>query len=70
MSATIFVVEDEQAIRLTLKGLLKREGHEIEFAEDGQVATERLRSEVFDLVITDLALGRGTSSMNVLRVAK
>jgi DNA-binding NtrC family response regulator len=70
MSSKILVVEDEHAIRLALKGLLKREGHEVELAEDGEVATERLRSEAFDLVITDLALGRGASGMDVLRVAK
>lgn len=70
MSAKILVVEDEHAIRLALKGLLKREGHEVELAENGEIACERLRSEVFDLVITDLALGRGASGMDVLRVAK
>jgi DNA-binding NtrC family response regulator len=39
-------------------------------AEDGDVAIDQLRREVFDLVITDLALGRGKSGMDVLRVAK
>lgn len=70
MSAKILVVEDEHAIRLALKGLLKREGHEVELAEDGNIASERLRADAFDLVITDLALGRGASGMDVLRVAK
>jgi len=70
MSSKILVVEDEHAIRLALKGLLKREGHSVELAEDGRVAIERLESEAFDLVITDLALGRGASGMDVLRVAR
>ena len=70
MSARILVVEDEHAIRLALKGLLKREGHSVELAENGEVAIDRLREEVFDLVITDLALGRGASGMDVLRVAR
>ncbi len=70
MAAKILVVEDEHAIRLALKGLLKREGHSVELAEDGEVATRKLRAETFDLVITDLALGRGASGMDVLRVAK
>ena len=70
MSSKILVVEDEHAIRLALKGLLKREGHSVELAEDGEVAIERLEAEAFDLVITDLALGRGASGMDVLRVAK
>ncbi len=70
MSSRILVVEDEHAIRLALKGLLKREGYEVELAEDGEVAVEMLRADAFDLVITDLALGRGCSGMDVLRVAK
>ncbi len=70
MTSKILVVEDEHAIRLALKGLLSREGHEVSLAEDGDVAVEKLREEVFDLVITDLALGRGKSGMDVLRAAK
>jgi DNA-binding NtrC family response regulator len=70
MNSRILVVEDEHAIRLALKGLLGREGYSVELAEDGEVALEMLRAEAFDLVITDLALGRGCSGMDVLRVAK
>jgi len=70
MTSKILVVEDEHAIRLALKGLLRREGHEVSLAENGDVAIEILHEEVFDLVITDLALGRGKSGMDVLRAAK
>jgi DNA-binding NtrC family response regulator len=69
-TARILVVEDEQAIRLALKGLLGREGHEVELADSGEQAIDRLRGQVFDLVLTDLALGRGASGMDVLKVAK
>ncbi len=70
MTGKILVVEDEHAIRLALKGLLRREGYSVELAEDGEIAIEKLRREAFDLVITDLALGRGATGMDVLRVAK
>jgi DNA-binding NtrC family response regulator len=70
MTARILVVEDEQAIRLALKGLLRREGYEVVEAEDGENAVTKLHEETFDLVITDLALGRGASGMDVLKVAK
>jgi DNA-binding NtrC family response regulator len=70
MTARILVVEDEHAIRLALKGLLRREGFEVELAEDGDIAADKLRQNVFDLVITDLALGSGKTGMDVLRVAK
>jgi DNA-binding NtrC family response regulator len=66
----ILVVEDEQAIRLALKGLLGREGYEVELSETGDAAIELLRSQIFDMVLTDLALGRGASGMDVLKVAK
>jgi DNA-binding NtrC family response regulator len=70
MTSKILVVEDEHAIRLALKGLLKREGYAVELAENGETATEKLKAESFDLVITDLALGRGASGMDVLQAAK
>jgi len=69
-ASRILVVEDEQAIRLALKGLLGREGYEVELADTGERAIELLQGEVFDLVLTDLALGRGASGMDVLKTAK
>ena len=35
MTARILVVEDEKAIRIALRGLLTREGYEVELADDG-----------------------------------
>jgi DNA-binding NtrC family response regulator len=70
MTARILVVEDEKAIRLALCGLLRRSGYEVEVAEDGLAATERLEDEAFDVVITDLALGEGRTGMDVLEAAK
>jgi two-component system response regulator AtoC len=70
MKARILVVEDEKGIRLALCGLLQRVGHEVEVAEDGEVAVERLAADSFDLVITDLALGDGRTGMDVLAASK
>lgn len=70
MTARILVVEDEHAIRLALQGLLRREGHSVALAESGDVALAKLQDESFDLVITDLSLGRGCSGMDVLHAAK
>ena len=70
MNARILVVEDERAIQLALSGLLRREGYEVEVAGSGEDALALLRDATFDLVITDLALGRGISGMDVLREAK
>ena len=70
MKPRILVVEDESAIRVALNGLLKREGYEVELAEDGEEALEALERQSFDLVLTDLALGRGATGMDVLKRAK
>ena len=70
MKARILVVEDEKAIRLALCGLLRRSAYEVEVAEDGARARERLAAVPYDLVITDLALGEGPSGMDVLSAAK
>jgi DNA-binding NtrC family response regulator len=66
----ILVVEDERAIQLALSGLLRRQGYEVDVAGSGDEAVAAIRESAFDLVLTDLALGRGSDGMDVLRVAK
>jgi DNA-binding NtrC family response regulator len=70
MKARILIVEDERAIRLALSGLLRREGYEIDQAENGEEAIRALGKDAYDFVLTDLALGSGASGMDVLRSAK
>jgi DNA-binding NtrC family response regulator len=66
----ILVVEDERAIQLALSGLLGRAGYDVSVAGSGEEALSRLEEIPFDLVLTDLALGRGPSGMDVLHRAK
>jgi len=54
MSSKILVVDDEKIIRESLSYILKKEGYEVEEAENGKVAYNILRERSFDLVITDL----------------
>ncbi len=68
--ARVLVVEDEPAIQLALTGLLRRLGHQVEQARDGQEALAKLREGAFDLVITDLSLGGRETGLDVLRAAK
>ncbi len=70
MKPRILVVEDENAIRLALKGLLTREGYEVDLSVDGEAAIEQLGTQAYDLVLTDLALGHGASGMDVLKRVK
>ena len=70
MKPRILIVEDERAIQVALRGLLRREGYEVELADNGEAALEKAAADAFDLVLTDLALGRGISGMDVLRGVK
>jgi DNA-binding NtrC family response regulator len=70
VKARILVVEDERAIQLALSGLLRRQGYEVDVAGSGDEAITAVRGSAFDLVLTDLALGRGADGMDVLRAAK
>ena len=70
MKPRILIVEDERAIQIALTGLLRRDDYEVDVAGSGEEAVAKLEDATFDLVLTDLALGRGLSGMDVLRTAK
>ncbi len=70
MKPRILVVEDERGIQLAIRGLLRREGYEVELAESGGAAIRKLEETPFDLIVTDLSLGQGPSGMDVLRASK
>jgi len=70
MNARILVVEDERAIQLALRGLLRRDGYDVELADNGEAAIRKIEELPLDLVLTDLALGQGPSGMDVLRASK
>jgi DNA-binding NtrC family response regulator len=70
VKARVLIVEDERAIQLALSGLLRREGYEVEVAGSGEEALAKLAAAPCDLVLTDLALGRGASGMDVLKGAR
>lgn len=56
MSTKILVVDDEEKIRLTLRGVLSDEGYEVAEAEDGRAALAALQADRPDLVILDVWL--------------
>jgi DNA-binding NtrC family response regulator len=70
MTPRILVVDDERAIQLALRGVLRREGYDVDMVGSGEEALARLRDSTFDLVLTDLVLGRGPSGMDLLREVK
>ena len=56
-------------MRATLALMLRGDGHEVDEAEDGDVACERVGTEGYDLVLTDLKMG-ATDGIAVLRHTK
>ena len=70
MTNRVLVVEDEAAIRLAIKSLLKKEGYDVDEAKSGDEALSHIESTFYDLIITDNALGKGPSGMDVLEQSK
>ena len=56
MQNKILVVDDEKIIRESLSYILKKEGYEVEEAENGKIAYNIIKEHSFDLVITDLEM--------------
>ena len=52
--ATILVVDDEEGIRRSLKGVLEDEGYRVILAEDGDKALSLMEEESPDLVLLDI----------------
>jgi len=53
MTKKILVVDDEEEITGFLKNLLEGEGYEVETANSGKGALEKMKKESFDLVLLD-----------------
>ena len=66
---SILLVDDEQSQRIILRRVLEREGHKIETADNGKTALELLRSNKFDLVISDMRMPQMTGR-DLLKVFK
>ena len=67
--AAILVVEDNSALRLAYRMLLKNAGHAVTEAAQGQQALTLLAAARFDLVITDLFMP-GIDGFAVIAAAK
>ncbi len=52
----ILVVEDEEALRKNLVLNLKLEGYNVDFAEDGKDAIDRINQEKFDTIVLDIMM--------------
>lgn len=58
MPKTVLIVDDEPNIVLSVEFLMKREGHEVQTAGDGQEALDKIAEDRPDLVILDVMMPR------------
>ena len=54
--AKILVIDDERAIRNTLKEILEFEGYTVEVAENGRVGLDLALATKYDLIYTDIKM--------------
>ncbi|MHB8384264.1 MAG: sigma-54-dependent transcriptional regulator [Candidatus Binataceae bacterium] len=66
MKGRLLVVDDERGIVIALKGLFTKEGYEVETAESGEGALERVKAGLFHVIITDLSM-KGMSGLDLLK---
>lgn len=52
----LLIAEDDSRQRKWLKRIMLREGYDVETAENGQIALQKLKSNFFDVVITDVRM--------------
>jgi len=69
MKGRVLVVDDEKAMVLALKGLLSKEGYQVETAGSGEEALRRIETGNFHVVLTDLSMN-GVGGMQVLERAR
>jgi len=67
--AKILVADDELSMREFLEILLKKEGHEVACAADGEEALARFQTEPFDLVLSDIKMPK-IDGLDLLRKIK
>lgn len=66
MNESILLVEDEEALRMTLTDRLRSEGYLVDFAADGNQGYDKATRLAFDLIILDVMLP-GRNGFDVCR---
>ncbi len=56
--ANVLIVDDETGLRKTMQQFLLRDGHEVQVAEQAEIALEMLAGGEFEIVISDIILPR------------
>jgi len=70
MKRRILLVDDELAILLTLRAILEMNGFEVDTAASCKEAQAKLKSGVYEMVITDMRMETETAGYDVIRAAR
>jgi CheY-like chemotaxis protein len=68
--AEIFLVDDLEDVRKTIGAMLKRGGHKVTPAADGIKAIALLKTQRFDLVVTDILMPDGDGTEVIMFLDK
>lgn len=66
----VLVVDDEAAIRYSVGKTLQRVGYNVREAASGEDALEYMRSQIFDVVLTDIRMPPGLDGLELIRRIK
>jgi two-component system nitrogen regulation response regulator NtrX len=70
MQNSILIVDDERAIRETLRGVLEDEGFEVETVDSGEACLKAVEQKNFACVLLDIWLGSGIDGLETLRLLR
>jgi len=70
MKRRILLVDDDLAVLLTLKAVLELHGFEVETAGSSAEAFARMKSSVYQMVISDLRMETEEAGLQVIRTAR
>jgi len=70
MKRRILLVDDEVAVLLTLKAVLEISGFEVDTAASAREGKHQLRTQQFDMVITDMRMESDAAGAEVIEAAR
>lgn len=68
-AARVLVVDDEQIMQDVMRDILNESGYDVDIAENGQIALDRVEKSVYDLVFADIRMPV-MDGIEFLRMAK
>jgi len=70
INATVLVVDDETAIRYSVSKTLQKVGYDVREAESGEQALAMMKTQSFDVVLTDIRMPNGIDGVELVRRIK